>query len=402
MEFLTNTKFPFLKYRKLLMILSVVAIVLSFALFFTKELNFGIDFKGGTQLVAKLRNDATTDDVRNALAAGGLPDAQIQQYGKPEDQEFLIRAPLVERVRDENTPAGTSAEEGRSREIIQALDTAFNTERVKVDLNQRGASQLSEMLIQANPDARTGSIDEMHKHYDAVADAIIAQRRAVGIFSDWSQVGAAAGVSPAVTSYLQGTGVLGNVQITSNESVGAAIGQELRTKGVWAVLFSLLAMLIYIWARFELRFGIGAMMASLHDVVVTLGLFCLFDYEFGLTTIAAFLTLVGFSINDTVVIFDRVRENMRRHRRMNLEQIMDLSINETLPRTMMTSGTMLLSCAALFFFGGEVLRGFSFVMLVGVIIGTYSSIFIASPFALWWDEMANKRSASELTKSAQV
>jgi preprotein translocase SecF subunit len=157
-------------------------------------------------------------------------------------------------------------------------------------------------------------------------------------------------------------------------------------------------MLAYIWFRFELRFGIGAVMASLHDVLITFGLFALFKLEFNLTTVAAFLTLIGYSVNDTVVIFDRIREDMRKSRRLPLIEVMNQAINQTLSRTIMTSGLTLLTCVALLIFGGDVLRGFAFVMTVGIIVGTYSSIYIASPFALLWEQLFG--SSGKMTKDA--
>jgi len=178
---------------------------------------------------------------------------------------------------------------------------------------------------------------------------------------------------------------LGTATVLGKESVGPQIGAELRQKAILAVALSLLGMLAYIWLRFELRFGIGAIAASIHDVLVTLGLFALVGLEFNLTTIAAFLTLIGYSVNDTVVLFDRVRENLRKGRRDSLETVMNRSINETLSRTVLTSGTTLLAAISLLVFGGDVLRGFSFILTVGVIVGTYSSIYIASPFALLWE-----------------
>ena len=152
------------------------------------------------------------------------------------------------------------------------------------------------------------------------------------------------------------------------------------------MILSLIGMLVYIWVRFELRFGIGAIMACVHDVLVTLGLFALAGFEFNLTTIAAFLTLIGYSVNDTVVIFDRIRENMRKTRRKPLIEIMNESINQTLSRTILTGGSTLLVLGALLWLGGDVIRGFAFVMLVGILVGTYSSIYVASPFALLWEK----------------
>ncbi len=171
----------------------------------------------------------------------------------------------------------------------------------------------------------------------------------------------------------------------SSENVGPQVGAELRQKGIWAVIASMIGMLIYIWIRFELRFGVGALMAVVHDVLVTLGLYAFSGLEFNLTTIAAFLTLVGYSVNDTVVVFDLVRENMRKMRRTPLLDVMNLSLNQTLSRTILTGGTTLTACLALMLLGGDVLRGFAFILFVGVIVGTYSSIYIASPFALLWE-----------------
>ena len=147
----------------------------------------------------------------------------------------------------------------------------------------------------------------------------------------------------------------------------------------------MIGMLIYIWFRFELRFGVGALVAVFHDVLITVGLYAFAGFEFNLTTIAAFLTLVGYSVNDTVVVFDRVRENLRRSRSRSLEDTMNLSINQTLSRTVLTSGTTLLVVGSILFLGGDVLRGFAFILTIGVIVGTYSSIYVASPFALLWE-----------------
>ncbi|MCP4654948.1 MAG: protein translocase subunit SecF, partial [bacterium] len=173
------------------------------------------------------------------------------------------------------------------------------------------------------------------------------------------------------------------------------IGSELTRKGILSVALSLVGMLLYIWYRFELRYGIGALVAVFHDFLITLGLFALVNYEFNLPTIAAFLTLVGYSVNDTVVIFDRVRENRRRDRRAPLVNIMNKSLNQTLSRTILTSGTTLMVVGCLFFLGGEVIRGFAFVLLVGIVVGTYSSIFVASPFALLWERFFGREAREQ-------
>ncbi len=405
MQFLTKTNIPFLKHRKVLIWLSIVAIILSFVEFvFLDGLNFGIDFKGGTQLTVKMRDDVDAGKLRDALSSAAVPirEAQIQRFGDAESHEFLIRVPLPE-GQPESADAKKQQEEGRGKDIIAALDQTFNKERSsEIDLNQRGSNEFSQLLFAADPDQKSVNADEKQAYYDKLGAAIIEKRKEVKLFASWDQVAASEGLTPAALAVLKDQAAIGTFQVIQNESVGSQIGSELRRKGLWAVLFSLLAMLGYMWYRFELRFGIGALMASFHDLVVTLGLFAFMNYEFNLATIAAFLTLVGYSVNDTVVVFDRVRENMRRYRRLSLEENMNVSVNETLPRTIMTSGTTLLACAALFFFGGDVLKGFSFVMLIGVIVGTYSSVFIASPFALWWDERMSTKVQKVTQKPTNV
>ena len=172
------------------------------------------------------------------------------------------------------------------------------------------------------------------------------------------------------------------------ESVGPKVGAELRQKGAWSVIAATVMMGIYIWLRFELRFGLGAVIALVHDVLVTIGALIIANYEFDLTIVAALLTVVGFSVNDTVIVCDRVRENMRKIKRDTLETIINTSINETLSRTIITTGTAILVLLALFLLGGGVIRPFAFALLVGFFSGVYSTIFIASPVVLLWEKRA--------------
>lgn len=175
---------------------------------------------------------------------------------------------------------------------------------------------------------------------------------------------------------------LGNVEFRREEVVGPKVSGELVREGVMAVALAVIMMLVYIWFRFEWQFSIGAVMALVHDVILTIGIFSLLQWEFNLSIIAALLTIVGYSMNDTVVVYDRVRENLRKYKRMELPTLLDRSINDTLSRTMVTSVTTLLALLALFFFGGPNIKGFTFGMIWGVVVGTYSSIFIASPLLL--------------------
>ena len=177
---------------------------------------------------------------------------------------------------------------------------------------------------------------------------------------------------------------LGNeVEYRRVEVVGPTVSGELIEAGTLAVILAVGMMLIYVWFRFEWQFSVGAVLALVHDVIVTLGIFAVLQLEFNLSTIAALLTIVGYSMNDTVVIYDRIREKLRKYKRMPLPELIDLAINKTLSRTIMTSLTTLLALLALYFFGGEVIRGFTFAMIWGILVGTYSTVYVASPLLLW-------------------
>jgi SecD/SecF fusion protein len=227
-----------------------------------------------------------------------------------------------------------------------------------------------------------GQGDAQIQRYGEAADNEVLVRAPV-------QAGSEEGSGGAVVGALKAR--YPDAEVLSTENVGAQVGSELRRKGLLAVVFSMVGMLVYIWLRFELRFGVGSLAALVHDVLVTLGLFAFFGFEFNLTTIAAFLTLVGYSVNDKVVVFDRVRENLRKMRREPLIKVLNLSLNQTLSRTILTGGTTLAACLALMILGGEVLRGFAFILFAGVVVGTYSSIYIASPFALLWEQVFGRQ-----------
>jgi preprotein translocase subunit SecF len=173
--------------------------------------------------------------------------------------------------------------------------------------------------------------------------------------------------------------------------VGPKVGKELRTKAILATLYALAGMLVYIAFRFEWIYGVAAVVAVFHDTIITIGLFSLVDKEISLTVVAALLTLVGYSMNDTIVVFDRIRENLKILRRESLENLINISVNQTLSRTVLTSGLTLLTALSLWLFGGQVLNGFSFALVVGIMVGTYSSVFIASPILIFWQNLVESR-----------
>lgn len=197
------------------------------------------------------------------------------------------------------------------------------------------------------------------------------------------------------------------VEYRRTEFVGPKVGSELKTAGTWAVVLSMAGILLYVWFRFEWQFGVSAVVALAHDVISTIGIFAALQLEFNLSTLAAILTIAGYSINDTVVVFDRVRENLRKYKREDLGSLLNRSINDTLSRTVMTSLTTLLALVALYTFGGAVIRDFSFAMIWGIIVGTYSSIFVAAPMLLYLKlhrvgRGGEKAQKDETTKSASV
>ena len=377
MEFFRDTKIDFMKYRRFFVVVSAVLLAVGiFSVFVHGKLNLGIDFAGGTQLNLKFAQPPAVDELRSVVAAAGIDEAQIQRFGEVEDNSVIVKTPIVE-----------GSQEGNRELIVAALDERFNADgNGRFDLNRQGVDALSGLLLEIDPDQlRLNDEQAAEEHYGEVADAIIAVRRDQGLIDSWDSVASAPGVTAGTLEALRGRVVLGSFAVLGAENVGPMIGAELRQKGVLAVLLSLVGMLIYIWYRFELRFGIGALVAVTHDVLIVLGFYALAGYEFNLTTIAAFLTLVGYSVNDTVVVFDRVRENLRRRRRQPLVEVMNTSLNQTLSRTVLTSGTTLLALGCLLVLGGDVLRGFAFILTLGIVVGTYSSIFVASPFALVWE-----------------
>jgi len=221
-------------------------------------------------------------------------------------------------------------------------------------------------------------LENARLEYDRVTDVILGARDAVGLLESWDAVDAS-GIDPRILAWVKDTFYLGTHAVIGQEFVGPQVGADLRRQTLLAGLGALAGLLLYISYRFEFRFGIGAVAALVHDVTIAVGAFSLANREFNLPVVAAFLTIIGYSLNDTVVVFDRIRENAQTYRRMPLYERINLSINQTLSRTVLTSGTTLVVVVSLFVYGGPVINDFAFALLVGVVVGTYSSIFIASP-----------------------
>ena len=386
MRLFHNTNIDFLKIKWICISLSILSIVVgTISLVAKGGPNLGIDFTGGAQIVYAFSKTPDEDQIRKIVEAANVKVVSVQRYDKAERNQVLLRVPMEKK-------------EGRdvSKEVTAALTKALHPAGAApdaFDLNLNGADVLLKKLIADDPEhaAQRPNVDPKVE-YGRAAQALIAARSEKGLFASVDEAAKTPGVSPTVAEWLKAKTVAGPFTLLSAENVGPQVGKDLREKGMWAILFSWGAMLLYIAFRFRsASFGTAAVVALIHDTWTTLGLCSILNLEISLTVVAAFLTLVGYSVNDTVVVFDRIRENREKNRRAPLAELVNHSINQTLSRTVLTSLLTFVVVVVLFFLGGEVLRGFSFVMIVGIIVGTYSSIFVAAPLVIVWEEWKQKR-----------
>jgi preprotein translocase subunit SecF len=276
-----------------------------------------------------------------------------------------------------------------NRQLIdETLRGMYSDSGGKIDFNNSSAMELADRL--RGPLQQAGVPLSEQDLQDLCAAVYSYRTDHGGILRSVDELSGVKGVTPKVIEVLKANVSLGPFTILSTEVVGPKIGAELRVQAVEAVLYALAGMLVYIAFRFEWIYGVAAVVAVFHDTLITIGLFSLFNKPISLTVVAALLTLVGYSMNDTIVVFDRIRENLKMVRRESLENVINLSINQTLSRTVLTSGLTLLTALALWIFGGDVLNGFSFALVVGIIVGTYSSIFVASPILVFWQNFRGK------------
>jgi preprotein translocase subunit SecF len=362
-----------------------VAGVLS--IFFWHHLPLDVDFRGGTVVRVKFATHPDADRIRSAIDTAGLHDARIQQpYGPAANNEVLITLSL-------QATSDSSIDQGRAT-IVSALTQHYSQNgsqnQGKLDLDNVSESGLATWLEQNDPE-HLGNTAESQTRYEAQAHAVFAYRdnQHSGIIGSIGDLQGA--VDPAVLSALQQNAWLSGFSVRSVEIVGAQVGKVLQHQAELATLYSLGGMLVYLWFRFELIYGVAAVVACFHDTIITVGAFSLSNQEISLTVIAAILTLIGYSMNDTIVVFDRIRENLRMSRREPLADLVNRSINQTLSRTVLTSGLTFLTVLSLFLFGGEVLRGFSFALVVGILIGTYSSIAVAAPMLVAYQDWRGRK-----------
>ena len=361
-----------------------------------KGLQYGIDFRGGTLVYVRFASAPPLDQLRKGLSAEGLGNSQIQSISDisdPNAHEVVIGL--------EQKGQGDEALDAGKQAILTALHKTLGTGGDSLpDFNSVTPPVLADYLTRKDP---LGLGTNAGQRYTQLAQRLTDARdkNHNGILTNFDELRNVEGADGRVLASLREGFSLGDFTIRNVEIVGPKVGAQLRRQAILATLYALAGMLVYIAFRFEWVYGAAAVIAVFHDVLITLGFFSLFHYEISLTVIAALLTLVGYSMNDTIVIFDRVRENLRLMRRESLPAIVNRSINQTLSRTILTSGLTFITVLVLFLMGGQVLRSFSFAMVVGVVVGTYSSFGIAAPIVVVWNKFRGQGAVAGTGSAAE-
>jgi preprotein translocase subunit SecF len=361
------------------------------SVFLNHGLRYGIDFKGGTNVDVRFAQPPNIDQIRKGLTAQGLGNSEIQTIssggigaGKPNEVLIFV----------EQKGQGDEALDTARAQVINGLNSIYGVkDSSKADFNSATPSSLAAILNANDPLHLSVNAGD---RYQQLAKKILAYRddQKGGVLTNFDELSSVDGVTPTVLATVKSNYALGTFAIRDVEIVGPKVGGELRRQAIFVTLYALAGMLVYIAFRFEWVYGAAAVLAVFHDVLITLGFFSLLKFEISLTVIAALLTLVGYSMNDTIVIFDRIRENNRLLRRESFADVVNKSINQTLSRTILTSGLTFLTVLVLFLMGGQVLRAFSFALVVGIVVGTYSSFGIAAPLVVAWNRWRGQKAGA--------
>ena len=419
-EIFRETNYDFLSKKWICIGISLAFLLLGLASIFwraydgnpnTHPFNLGVDFTGGTIVNAKFKTRPDPGVIRGALEQKGIEGSKItiqpvgDEIGQAPKNEVLIRLPnlspaerqklipLLNLTDEEKKKLNTEGDADIGGRIIRAALETLNDPavvKVKKDINTISRENLKKELITLDP-LKLSAPGETR--YQEITDRIIDYREKDrgGLIGSLDELKNLSGLEPQLAGALEQHFYTGAAAIKSTEEVSPQVGGELRQGAIFSSLAACIGMLIYVAYRFKsLGFGIGGVTAVFHDVLMTVGLFSIMQWEINLTVVAALLTLVGFSMNDTIVIFDRIREIMRTKRREGLEKITNIAVNETMSRTVITNGLAFLTILALVLFGGEVLKSFSWALFIGVVVGTYSTVYIASPVMLWWEGWRTK------------
>jgi preprotein translocase subunit SecF len=356
------------------------------SIFFGSGIRYGIDFKGGTNVDVRFAQPPNLDKIRSGLAAQGIRNTEIQSISdiaNPNSNEVVI---FVEGKGQDDAALQASREK-----VLSALSATFGVSGA--DFNSATPASLAAVLTEKDPVLLSVNAGD---RYQQLAKKLLDYRNknSSGVLTNFDELSKVDGVTPAVLAALKNSYVLSPFTIGGVAVVGPKVGAELRQQAILVTLYALGGMLVYIAFRFEWVYGAAAVLAVFHDVLITLGFFSLLHFEISLTVIAALLTLVGYSMNDTIVIFDRIRENNRLLRKESFADVVNKSINQTLSRTILTSGLTFLTVLVLFLMGGQVLRAFSFALVVGIVVGTYSSFGIAAPLVVAWNTWRGQGAAA--------
>jgi preprotein translocase subunit SecF len=383
LEFFKNTNIDFLGKKWYLLAFSLLFSVAGLlSMLFWHGIPLGVDFRGGTDVYVKFAQKPDEDAIRHAIDAAGLRNARIQRFGQAANNEVIVAL-------EQKETSEQALDRGKDQ-VIQALEQRFGKgQQGRLDVNNASADAIRDLLLQLDP-LRAGT--DASQRYTQQARAIVNFRDQVkgGVLASFDELNGAIG--PQVVSALKQNAYLSSFAVRNVEIIGPQVGKQLQRQALLATLYSLAGMLAYLAFRFEWIYGVAAVVAVFHDTLITVGAFSLTNREITLTVIAAILTLIGYSMNDTIVIFDRIRENVKLMRREKLSEIVNRSINQTLSRTVLTSGLTFLTVLSLYLFGGEVLRGFSFALVIGILIGSYSSIAIAAPMLVAYQEWRARKS----------
>jgi preprotein translocase subunit SecF len=399
MEFFRNVNVDWMGKAKYFVALSLILLAVGwFSILRNGGLRYGIDFRGGTLVYVRFSGPAPVDQIRKGLQAAGLANSSIQSIS---DNVLNGNSQNDVVIGIEKKGEGDEALDASKQTILDVLHRTFGTANTagKQDFNSATPSSLAAYLTQKDPFSLGTNAND---RYNQLAQKLTSARDKEhgGIVTNFDDLKNVDGATPGVLAALKDGFALDNFTIRDVEVVGPKVGAQLRRQAILATLYALAGMLLYIAFRFEWVYGAAAVIAVFHDVLITLGFFSIFHFEISLTVIAALLTLVGYSMNDTIVIFDRVREDLRLMRREPFAQVVNKAINQTLSRTILTSGLTFLTVLVLFLMGGEVLRAFSFAMVVGVVVGTYSSFGIAAPIVVLWNKYRGQGTAARAGSAA--
>ncbi len=376
MQFLKNklddTKIDFVAMRRIAGVISMLMVLGAWAAFLGIGPNWGIDFEGGTEIEIQFTEDVEIASVRGVLTDLGIPGDSVQQIGTDDENSFSIRI----------KEAGFGMDRAQA-EVEKALQATFGDDWIEsIDASVEVGARLS-IMYKPNANGDRVPMAKVAEALEGLDNVGVNEGR-----EEYEVVVLLPGLSQQVQGEVQQAfGGKEKVDVLSIQSIGPKVGGDLARQGAISVMATLGLVLLYVAFRFDLAFAPGAILALFHDVSITVGIFVLLQREFNLPMIGALLTIVGYSLNDTIVIYDRIRENMDRYRRTEMADLINVSINETLARTLATSLTTMLAIAAFLFLGGDVINNFALAMLCGIVFGTYSTVFVASPMILVMEDL---------------